>query len=385
FTCRYETLPEPAAEADVLFKYARWLQVNNRLQDDKSVDTEVGRLYRIAAENAHTKATINLLNGSLRGRFGLTGGERLRFAQQLIKAKVASGYYFIAIYLQYGAAGLKQDDGMALRYYRKAADEGNPQAQAYVGDKLAPVEMAPVIARKMQRCAAEQGEGKAAGYLGIDFKNSGEYRQAVEAFQLGAAAGHESSASFLEEGFNGPEPTNRLYYLGQQKDPERARRYEAIGKVLSSYSYAHPTVPEINDIVPLPPAPLPEWDGKLKWLEAYEANIAPPKPGESLIAELARAKQLNPATGRPLPASPDFEKDDVANLQCYSGEPCPRSGYWQIAWVPQYGTSKQAILHFNAGDIMPTDTVDWIDTRPWPLRDRWAQQRQLQKRLMEDA
>ncbi|WP_039054644.1 SEL1-like repeat protein, partial [Enterobacter sp. Bisph1] len=133
FTCRYETLPEPAAEADVLFKYARWLQVNNRLQDDKSVDTEVGRLYRIAAENAHTKATINLLNGSLRGRFGLTGGERLRFAQQLIKAKVASGYYFIAIYLQYGAAGLKQDDGMALRYYRKAADEGNPQAQAYVG------------------------------------------------------------------------------------------------------------------------------------------------------------------------------------------------------------------------------------------------------------
>jgi hypothetical protein len=46
---------------------------------------------------------------------------------------VAAGYYFIAIYLEHGAAGLAQDPEMALRYYRKAADEGNPQAQAYVG------------------------------------------------------------------------------------------------------------------------------------------------------------------------------------------------------------------------------------------------------------
>ncbi|WP_231564385.1 DUF6396 domain-containing protein [Enterobacter sp. Bisph1] len=374
FTCMHQVIPDASFDTDVLFKYARWLQINNLINQDKTVDTEIARLYRIAAENGHYKASINLQNGALRGRFSLSSHERLRLSQQLIDAKVAAGYYFIAIYLEHGAAGLARDPEMALRYYRKAADEGNPQAQAYIGNKLAPVHMAPDISEKMFHCAAEQGSGEAANALGVNMKNRRQYQIALELFQLGVAAGDSTSASFLGSGFNGPEPSNTLDYLKQQKDPERVRRYEIIWRILAKYSYAHPTVPEINDIVPLPPAPLPEWDGKLKWLEAYEANIAPPKPSESLIAELARAKQLNPATGRPLPASPDFEKDDVANLQCYSGEPCPKSGYWQIAWVPQFGTSKQEILHFNAGDIMPTDTVDWIDTRPWPLRDRWMQE-----------
>ncbi|KGT85992.1 lipoprotein, partial [Enterobacter cancerogenus] len=118
FSCQHEILPNPDAAADILFKYARWLQKNNNLKQDKSVDLDVARLYRIAAENGHAKANINLQNGSLRGQFGLTATERQRFSQQLIDAGVASGYYFIAIYLQHGAAGLKQDEDMALRYYR---------------------------------------------------------------------------------------------------------------------------------------------------------------------------------------------------------------------------------------------------------------------------
>ncbi|MDH8335385.1 sel1 repeat family protein, partial [Klebsiella pneumoniae] len=77
------------------------------------------------------------------------------------------------IYLERGVAGLQQDPELALRYYRKAADEGNPQAQAYVGGKLAPVDRAPDIARQMRRCAAEQGEGKAAVMLGVNLQGGG--------------------------------------------------------------------------------------------------------------------------------------------------------------------------------------------------------------------
>ncbi|HBY1579451.1 TPA: sel1 repeat family protein, partial [Klebsiella pneumoniae] len=260
----------------------------------------------------------NLQNGALRGRFALSSHERLRLSQQLIDAKVAAGYYFIAIYLEHGAAGLAQDPEMALRYYRKAADEGNPQAQAYVGEKLFPAKMAPQVAMQMFQCAAEQGEGKAANSLGNMLAIYKKYPEAVEVFQLGVAAGDSTSAGFLMHGFSGPEPTDRLFYLALEKDPERARRYEQIGAVLAKYSWAQPVVPEINDIVPLPlplplpPAPLPEWDGKLKWLEEREANIPPPEPSAALIEKLAKAKQLNPATGRPLPTSPDFEKDSVA-------------------------------------------------------------------------
>ncbi|HFL8016856.1 DUF6396 domain-containing protein [Klebsiella pneumoniae] len=147
-------------------------------------------------------------------------------------------------------------------------------------------------------------------------------------------------------------------------------KLRALVKVLAKYSWAQPVVPEINDIVPLPPAPLPEWDGKLKWLEEREANIPPPAPDATLIEKLAKAKQLNPATGRPLPTSPDFEKDSVARLQCRSGEPCPQSGYWQPAWRPREGMSEHAIRYFREGDIMPVEKVTFVRPRPWPLRDR---------------
>ena len=370
FTCKHQIIPEASADTDVLFKYARWLQKNNLINRDKMVDAEIARLYRIAAENGHYKASINLQNGALRGRFSLSSHERLRLSQQLIDAKVAAGYYFIAIYLEHGAAGLAQDPEMALRYYRKAADEGNPQAQAFLGEKLFPAKRAPQVAMQMFRCAALQGEGKAANSLGNMLAIYKKYPEAVEVFQLGVAAGDSTSAGFLMHGFSGPEPTDRLFYLALEKDPERARRYEQIGAVLAKYSWAHPVVPEINDIMPLPPAPLPEWDGKLKWLEEWEANIPPPAPDAALIEKLAQAKQLNPATGRPLPTSPDFEKDSVARLQCRSGEPCPQSGYWQPAWRPREGMSERAIRFFREGDIIPLDKKNLVRLRSCSLRDK---------------
>ncbi|HBM2444294.1 TPA: sel1 repeat family protein, partial [Enterobacter hormaechei subsp. xiangfangensis] len=322
-----------------------------------------------------------------RGQFSLTGAEHLRMSQQLIDARVATGYYFVAIFLKNGAAGLQQDTDMALRYYRKAADEGSAQAQAYVGDILAGgTGNVPNIARQMRRCAAEQGEGEAASDLGVNLQGKARYQEALEAFQLGVAAGDDTSASFLASGFNGPAPSDTLDYLGQQKDAERSRRYKAIWKMLADYSYLHPSVPEINDIVPLPPAPLPVWDGKLKWIEDYKANIEPPKPGEALIERLAKDRQLNPATGRPLPASPDFEKNAAIVLLCKTGEPCPKSGYWQIARLPREGVSQNAILMFKEGDIMPADVVDIYRARPWPFSDKHEQQEQhVEWRFLTEA
>ena len=129
FTCAHEQIPVPSAETDELFQYARWLQKNNLLKQDKSVDAEIERLYRIAAENGHYKAIINLQNGAMRGHFMLRSADHLRLSQQLIDAHVATGYYFVGLFLKNGSAGLKQDTAMALRYLRKAADQGSAQAQ----------------------------------------------------------------------------------------------------------------------------------------------------------------------------------------------------------------------------------------------------------------
>lgn len=326
FTCVYERTPEASADADVLFHYARWLQKNNQLKQDKIVDAEIERLYRIAAENGHYKANINLQNGALLGHFKLRGEEHLRLSQKMIDAGVATGYYLIGVFHNQGLAGLQVDKDMALRYFRKAADQGGANAQAYVADKLAPISIAPEIAQQMRRCAAEQGNGEAAEALGNDLAVDGNYQKALEAFQLGVAAGNGSSASFLENGFRGPPPGDRLYYLGQQEDLERADRYRKIRRILGNYSYAAPKVPEINDILPLPPARLPPWDGKLQWLEARLANVAPPEPTDALINELARAKLLEPATGKPMSGTPAFIEASSPASICQSGRG-PRAAF----------------------------------------------------------
>ncbi|WP_448675945.1 DUF6396 domain-containing protein [Pseudomonas sp. LY-1] len=361
FTCVHEQIPAPSVETDELFQYARWLQKNNLLKQDKTADIEIERLYRIATENGHHKANINLQNGAIRGHFVLSGAEHLRLSQQLIDAKVATGYYFIGLFLKNGSAGLKQDTAMSLRYFRKAADQGSAQAQYEVGDILAPINIAPNIARQMRRCSAEQGHGKAARALGVDLSTDGHYQEALEAFQLGLIAGDSTSASFLSKGFLGPKSDDRLYYLGQQEDLERAERYEKIWRILANYSYAAPKVPEINDILPLPPAKLPTWDGKLQWLEARLANVQPKKPSEALIQQLAKAKLLEPATGRPTPDSPAFIKADYPEPTCTSGQACPQTGYWRA-----FSLSRDVYARFNDGvirrfeknEIMPTLQVE---------------------------
>lgn len=388
FNCKHEQIPEVSADSEILFLYARWLQKNNQLKQDKSVDAEIERLYRTAAENGHHKANINLQNGAMRGQFTLRGEEHLRMSQRLINAGVATGYYFVGVFLRQGSAGLKQDTQMSLRYYRKAADEGSVQAQYYVGDKLAWSDAAPDIARQMRRCAAEQGHGEAAKELGVNLQGRKQFQEALEAFQLGVAAGNSSSASVLSNGFLSVDPSDALYYLGQHIDLERASRYRQIRKVLSNYSYANPKVPEINEIVPLPPAKLPAWDGKLKWLEERQANVPPEKPSEALIRQLAKAKLLDPASGRPLPSSPDFIQASFPKPTCNSGQACPQSGYWEAVRVADtdYSILKDAEpRRFEKGEVMPTLRVQSRHTR-FLLADRiTVQEENIEWRLLGEA
>jgi TPR repeat protein len=369
FTCKHETLPSASPDSDVLFHYARWLEKNNQLKQDPTTDLEITRLYRIAAENGHVKATINLQNGSLRGKYKLRGHEHLRFSQDLIDAKVATGYYFVSIMLKNGIADLKQDMEMSLRYLRKAADEGSGQAQYEIGDALAPSDRAPDVARQMRRCAAEQGQGRAARALGVDLQIKKQYRESLEAFQLGIAAGDDSSAGRLGEGFRGLGPADELYYMDLQEDLERAERYKTIWRILARYSYAHPKVPEINDILPLPPAKLPPWDGKLQWLEAREANIPPEEPSPELIQRLTRDLKLDPATGRPMPGAKGFSQAHLSADQCVAGSKCPVSGWWQVVvhWELHTPDGQPIVRHFEQGDVFPVQRMRYYRDRIWPL------------------
>ncbi|WP_080940079.1 sel1 repeat family protein [Chromobacterium violaceum] len=308
FTCANEKdhLPKLDPQADMLYRYARWLRKNQIEKEDPRRYPEMERYYRIATAYGHYKANLDLREMIRNGQAHSENpsSEVIDLTQALIKEGIPGGYYDMGLYLQKGY-GVQQDSELGLKYMRKAADLGNPEAQYAVGDMLTKINNPTVyeIGYDLWKCAAAQGHGQAALFYAITEEELKNYPEAIKYFHLAAKAGDESGASRLADGFNGPAKDDQLYYLGLAKDEERSQRYKAIWSILSDYSYAHPKVPELDDIVPLPPAKLPPWDGKLKWLEEFEANVPPEKPSEELITQLAKAKNLDPKTGRAISVS----------------------------------------------------------------------------------
>jgi hypothetical protein len=366
FTCAYEkdAIPASDPEADQFYKHARWLQKNNRLTHDPQILPKLERLYRIATAYGHDKANLELRNMIIRGDAYSDNPRKevIDLTEDLIKRGIPGGFYDMAYYLETGY-GVKQDEELARKYQRKAADLGNPEAQYAIGDKLTGFDDPNLrkIGETMWRCAAEQGHGEAAQELGILLKGK-RNTEALQAFQLGVRAGDTLSAFALHKGFDGPKPDDRVDYLGQQKDEARAQRYEAIWSQLADYDYLHPKVPEIDQIVPLPPAKLPPWNGKLKWVEERKLNIEPPLPSKERIAEMADAKGLNPMTGRPFlsqhksgaakaePESPKLKTAAIPSclgLQLPTGATCPHTGTW--ACSPEQGASRRV---FVAGETL---------------------------------
>ncbi|NIE68008.1 sel1 repeat family protein [Burkholderia sp. Ax-1719] len=365
FTCVHEDdhLPPLDPDADRLFKYGRWLQK----QDGPKDFNDIARYYRIAAANGHYKANNNLQQLISTGLADSPNAQKesVDLAIQLVHRGVPGGYYDIAHYLELGY-GLKQDSKTALRYFRKAADLGSPDAQYYVAEKLDPIDAAPDVALQMYRCAADQGHGLAATSLANGRAAEKFYAEAVKAFQQGVMAGNSMAASFLEEGFKGPLPDDRLNYLALPKDLERSRRYELIGNFLDVNEGLNPKMPDIDQIVPLPPAELPAWDGTFQWQKEQDAAKPPQKPGDKLVERLAREKNLDPATGLPLaPAKSAHAEPVPLGTVVRTGEVCPQSGVWcDKRWA---SVSYEATQRFRKGETMPQFAMD--DRRPIPFLD----------------
>jgi TPR repeat protein len=372
FTCVHEAdhLPVLDADADQLFLYGRYLQKQDGLKDFN----EVARYYRIAAAHGHYKANGNLQKLVSQGfaRSPSPARETIDLAEQLVKADIPGGYYDMGHYLELGY-GVKQNSELALRYFRKAADLGNPEAQSYVSDALAPLDKAPAIAKQMRECATNQRYGDAASTLGVDSISKKLYPEAVKAFQMGVEAGDAQSASFLDNGFN-TQPSDDLYYMALPVDLERSRRYKLIGKFLNENDGRNPKIPDIDRIVPLPPAKLLPWDGTFQWQKEQDTAVPPAKPSEELVARLAREKHLDPATGLPLePEGKSAQADRVPlGTIARTGERCPENGTWCVPHVAR--GNLDATLRFTKGEIVPPLVYD--DPRLIPGLDRLLGMRQ---------
>ena len=310
FTCKKEERPPLSEETQQLYNYALYHDLHNMWTGDKGdeVWNSLARYYRIAAANGDYKANVRLQYLLNTGRIStdMPQTEVHNLNEELAKQLPATAYYNLYGYLDEDY-GVRTEEGGKYAYLRKAADLGSREAQYTVAEMLADIEDEEEtkeafkyrlnLVKQLWACASEQGLGEASINLGISLQSDKKYSEAVKVFYQGVKNGDAMSASTLRGGFSQQTTKdNRLDFLDLAPDEERSRRYDIIWNYLAKYDYLQPKVPDLDEIVPLPPAKLPKWDGKIAFQRWYEGE-APPKPDEALVRRLARQAGLNGDTG----------------------------------------------------------------------------------------
>ena len=310
FTCQKEELPPLSEETQQLYNYALYHDLHNMWTGDKGDEVWNGlaRYYRIAAANGDYKANVRLQYLLNTGRIStdMPQTEVHNLNEELAKQLPATAYYNLYGYLDVGYGVRTEKDGK-YAYLRKAADLGSREAQYVIAEMLADIEDSEEtqeafkyrldLVEQLWACASEQGLGEASINLGISLKSDKKYSEAVKVFYQGVKNGDSMSASTLRGGFSKQTTKdNRLDFLDLAPDEERSRRYNIIWNYLTDNDYLHPKVPDLDEIVPLPPAPLPEWDGKIAF-QRWNEGEAPPKPSEALMLKLANQAGLRVDNG----------------------------------------------------------------------------------------
>gem|GEM_PF-5737445 len=202
--------------------------------------------------------------------------------------------------------GQETEEGGKYAYLRKAADLGSREAQYTVAEMLADIEDSEEtqeafkfrlnLVEQLWACASEQGLGEASGNLGSFLRLDKRYDEALKVSHQGVKNGDSISALVLSHAFESEVQADNLNFLDVSPDDERVKRYHMISSYLSRYDYLQPKVPDLDEIVPLPPAKLPKWDGKIAFQRWYEGE-APPKPSEALMQKLANQAGLRVDNG----------------------------------------------------------------------------------------
>ena len=309
FTCKKEELPPLSEETQQLYNYALYHDLHNMWTGDKGDEVWNGlaRYYRIAAANGDYKANVRLQYLLNTGRIStdMPQTEVHNLNEELAKQLPATAYYNLYGYLDVGYGVRTEKDGK-YAYLRKAADLGSREAQYVIAEMLADIEDSEEtqeafkyrleLVKQLRTCASEQGLGDASSNLGSSFKLAKKYSEAVKSYHQGVKNGDSVSALVLSYGFDRKKIKDTLSFLDVPPDDERAKRYSVIRSYLSRYDYLHPKVPDLDEIVPLPPAKLPKWDGKIAFQRWYEGE-APPKPSEALMLKLANQAGLRVDNG----------------------------------------------------------------------------------------
>jgi hypothetical protein len=227
--------------------------------------------------------------------------------------------------------GVRQDATRAYAFWQRAAEMGNPQAMDFLGEKLGAYEDMPAdglwannrVALKMLECAVGQGYGDAAFNLAFGYTvhhgrsaTKEEKARALQVLHDGVKLGCEMCANRLAIQFYAPYAPEEM--LPPHIDKARGERYRIFSDALGR-NHMH-RFPNLDMVLPLPPADLPPWNGDRDTLLAAAMGVSLPYHPPPRLSEASQK------TGRAfLDASYVLRRTD-----CKTTEPsAPWSGYWQ--------------------------------------------------------
>jgi len=351
FACEIEATKVPPidAQADAWLREAQALDDPDMWEEDRDYK-KIVQLTRQAAERRHWKAMLNLATLYLEKRAPPHGEmEALALVEQAMRLGIPAAYDRMGTYYM-NSVGVSGDATKAFAFWQKAAEMGNPQAMAYLGDKMAATWDSPndgfwanmPVARKMLECSLAQGYGPAAYSLyyiqlfprAADGKIIGPRTSNTKALALmtlhtGVKFGCSDCARDLSVEFRKPDDLADM--LVPYLDKARSERYVVLHNALNLNPLLR--FPNLDKVLPLPPAALPPWDGDKQTLldAAKGVTLRRAEPQESIASQRQGREYLD--------AAYDLRPSDDKTTQVEA----PFAGYWQ-ATAPNEPEQVQAWL-----------------------------------------
>ncbi|SFM09875.1 TPR repeat [Variovorax sp. OV329] len=401
FTCKYEANAappiDPEAEAwnqEALYvtRYALW----QNQKDWKKAEA----LWIKAAQRKHWKAMMNLasLYEKGEGESAYQGqalsvvkadpDRAVTIVEEAMRLGIPAAYDKMGNYHANGTGGIRISGSRAWAFWQMAADMGNPQALTHIGKATAATYDNPEegfwgnmpIAIQMLECAFGQGFGQAALELGVVLDVGGrDPSRALFVLHEGVKMGSERAAKYLGSSFRHGDSLVR-----GSKDQAREERYDALGDAL----YHNPDLrfPNLDKVVPLPPAKLPSWDMSQPQTLVDAAKGLVPAPAVKPTPGSQRTGRAHIPQGYALPEravvpasewrDPDRSHTAYAVAPEREGAAVPFSGYWiarlneshrefQFAWnegqVPQRYARAETFAFVNKQELdwAPPQGVSW--------------------------
>ena len=289
FTCRNQAASAPALtlQAEEMHEQAMALTRGDLWPNERDWPQAM-KLWDQAAAQKHWKAALMWLQtartgagvNSEKGQFKVlpqTPEEVVSKMEVLMRQGVADAFFWMGEFHSVGY-GVQLSTDRQWAFYELAADLGSPLAQTAIAGVLSLGKREMEVPTKAEwsnipwmyrllECAHAQGNGKAsfelAANLNIDAKGGRlispsttpeeQFARALQILHDGVKFGSEDAANYLSSKYFSGDPLVRHF-----KDPARGERYSALGDAL----WHNPDLrfPNLDRVLPLPPAKLPQWD-----------------------------------------------------------------------------------------------------------------------------